>query len=219
MAARAYYSLALDAAREAADDNLTAAAHGYAAQLAADEGHPSAALDHLTTACRGRLHPLVASWLAAIEATVRADAGDIAAALDAVDAAQATLDRAATAPALPWFDDQDAARLATATGHVLLRAEHYDDGRDALADALTQHPPCARRARVLCLIYQAAIGLDCGEVDEACRLAAHAAGLLGRTPYTTGTTRLRRLRLPPATQAPLLPSRRSIRYFAHHMAA
>lgn len=50
MSGRAYYSVALDAAREAADDQLTAIAHGHTAQLAAAEGLAAAALDHLTAA-------------------------------------------------------------------------------------------------------------------------------------------------------------------------
>jgi transcriptional regulator with XRE-family HTH domain len=48
MSGRAYYGLALDAAREVADDQLTAIAHGHTAQLAAAEGLTMAALDHLT---------------------------------------------------------------------------------------------------------------------------------------------------------------------------
>jgi hypothetical protein len=49
MSGRAYYSLALDTAREAADDQLTAIAYGHAAHLAA-EGLTTTALAHLTTA-------------------------------------------------------------------------------------------------------------------------------------------------------------------------
>jgi transcriptional regulator with XRE-family HTH domain len=52
MAGRADYSLAIDAAREAGDDLLTAVAHGYAAQLSAAEGHTAAALDQLSSANR-----------------------------------------------------------------------------------------------------------------------------------------------------------------------
>jgi len=194
MAARAHYGLALDAAHEADDANLAAVAHGYTAQLAAAEGSSGAALHHLAAARRARVHPLVGSWLSAIEATVQADAGDIVAALNAIDDASAALDRATTAPALPWFDDHDAVSLAAATGHVLLRAQHYDDARDALTDALNQFPSDARRARMLCLIDRAAVELGCGSLDEACSLAAHAAESLHRAPYATGTNRLLTLR-------------------------
>ena len=77
MSGRAYYSLALDTAREAGDDQLTAIAHGHAAQLAAAEGLTTAALDHLTAATEhARSTPVIASWLAATEATIHADRGD-----------------------------------------------------------------------------------------------------------------------------------------------
>jgi tetratricopeptide (TPR) repeat protein len=194
MAARAHYSVALDAAREARDDNLIAAAHGYAAQLSAAEGCAAAALGHLTAARDGRLHPLVKSWLSAIEAAARADTGDHAAALDAIDDANAALTRAAAASALPWFDDHDAARLVAATGHALLRAGHYDEARGLLRDALSRLPAAARRQRVLCLVDQAAAGLEGGDLDETDRLAADAADLLRRTPYSVGRARLRALR-------------------------
>ncbi len=76
MSGRAYYSVALDAARELADDQLTAIAHGHAAQLAAAEGFTAAALDHLTAAREhARSTPAIASWLATTEATIHADRG------------------------------------------------------------------------------------------------------------------------------------------------
>jgi hypothetical protein len=60
---------------------LTAIADGHAAEVAAAEGLPAAALDHVTAA---REHassaPALASWLATIEATIHADRGDHAAA-------------------------------------------------------------------------------------------------------------------------------------------
>jgi hypothetical protein len=77
MSGRAYYGLALDAAREVADDQLTAIAHGHAAQLAAAEGLTMAALDHLTA---GNEHvrptPAIACWLATVEAAIHADRGE-----------------------------------------------------------------------------------------------------------------------------------------------
>jgi hypothetical protein len=48
LSGRAYYSAALDAAREVADDQFTAIAHGHTARLSATEGMTTAALDHLT---------------------------------------------------------------------------------------------------------------------------------------------------------------------------
>jgi transcriptional regulator with XRE-family HTH domain len=97
MSGRAYYTLALDTAREAADDQLTALAHGHAAQLATAEGLTAAALDHLTAASEhARSAPAIACWLATTEATIHADRGDHAAARNTLDRAQTILDQPAS---------------------------------------------------------------------------------------------------------------------------
>src|SRR5260370_9631921 len=74
MAARAHYGLALDAAHEAADANLAAVAHGYAAELAVAESHHAAALDHLAAVRRTPVHPRVESRPTTIQATLPAAA-------------------------------------------------------------------------------------------------------------------------------------------------
>ncbi|MCA1600269.1 MAG: helix-turn-helix transcriptional regulator, partial [Acidobacteria bacterium] len=80
MSGRAHYSLACDSAREAGDEHLTAVAHGYAAHFAATEGMATTALDHVTLAAESaHSSPALASWLATIEATIRADRGEPAA--------------------------------------------------------------------------------------------------------------------------------------------
>ncbi|MDQ3764930.1 MAG: helix-turn-helix domain-containing protein [Actinomycetota bacterium] len=86
MSGRSYFSLAVDSAREAPDDQLIAIAHGHAAQLTAHDGLSTAALDHLTTAYEHvRTTPVIASWLASIEATIHADRGDHSRAGEALD--------------------------------------------------------------------------------------------------------------------------------------
>jgi hypothetical protein len=73
MSARAYYHLTLDTTREAGDDQLSALAHGPAAQLAAHEGLTTATLEHLTAANEyAQSTPTIASWLATIAATIHA---------------------------------------------------------------------------------------------------------------------------------------------------
>jgi hypothetical protein len=78
MSGRTHYSLTLDTARGAGDGQLAAIAHGYAAQLDAAEGLTTAALDQLTTAAE-HATPVITSWLAATEATIHADWGDLSA--------------------------------------------------------------------------------------------------------------------------------------------
>jgi hypothetical protein len=122
MSGRAYYSVALDAAREVADDQLTAIAHGHTAQLAAAEGLTITALDHLTAArAPARSTPAIASWLATIEATIHADRGDHAAARHVLDRAQTALDQPGGRPAPASFHDYGSAQLTAATGESCSR--------------------------------------------------------------------------------------------------
>jgi len=138
LSGRAYYTLALDTAREAGDDHLIALAHGHAAQLAAADGMTIAALDHLATATEhARSTPT-------IEATIHADRGDHAAARQALDRAHAALNQPADRPAPAWFHDRETGNLAAAAGHVLLRAGEHSGARDTLTTALDQLHPTAR---------------------------------------------------------------------------
>lgn len=195
MSGRTYYSLALDTAREAGDGQLTAIAHGYAAQLAATEGLTAAALDHLTTATQhARCTPVIASWLAATEATIHADRGDHQLARDALDRARTALDKPAQHPAPAWLSEHPADHLAAATGHTLLRAGDHNGARTTLATALDKLHGTARRQRVLLLIDLATAELHTGNLPDACTHATQAAGLLQQATYATGTARLRAFR-------------------------
>jgi transcriptional regulator with XRE-family HTH domain/predicted negative regulator of RcsB-dependent stress response len=132
MSGRAYYSVAVDAAREVTDDQLTAIAHGHIARLAAAEGLTVAALDQISAAREhARPIPAITSWLATIEADIHADRGDQTAARDALDRAQTALDQPGrSAPAS--FHHHDAAQLTAATGRILLRTGNYSHAREVL---------------------------------------------------------------------------------------
>jgi transcriptional regulator with XRE-family HTH domain len=202
MSARAYYSAALDAAREVADDQLTAIAHGHTAQLAATEGLSTAALDHLAAAHEhARSTPAIASWLATIEATIRADRGDHAAARDALDRAQTALDQPGGRPALTSFHYHGTEQLTAATGHILLRAGDHSHACEVLTAAVADSCLTLRRQRVLILVDLATAELRSGNLADACSHATQAAELLQQTAYAIGTARLRTFRT--AAQRPL----------------
>jgi tetratricopeptide (TPR) repeat protein len=195
MSGRAYYSLALDMVREAADDQLTAIAHGHAAQLASSEGLTTAALDHLTTAREhARSTPTIACWLATTEATIHADRGDHQLARDALDHARTELDKPAQRPAPAWLDEHPTEYLAAAKGHTLLRAADHSSARTVLIMALGKLPAMARRRRALLLVNLATVELHIGNLQEACTHATQAASLLHQAPYATGAARLRAFR-------------------------
>jgi hypothetical protein len=138
MSGRAYYSVALDAAREVSEDQLIAIAHGHTAQLAAAEGLTTAPLDHLTAA-REHAHstPAITSWLATIEATIHADRGDHIKARNALDRAHTALDQPGGHSPPVWFHHHGTAQLNAATSRILLQAGNHSYARAALTAAVT----------------------------------------------------------------------------------
>jgi transcriptional regulator with XRE-family HTH domain len=195
MSGRAYYCVALDTARELADDQLTAVAHGYAAQLAAVEGFTVAALDNLTEAREHtRSTPAIASWLATTEATIHADRGDHAAARDALDRARTALDQPGGRSAPASFHHYGTTQLTSVTGDVLLRAGAYSDAREVLTATIGDFRRIGRRQRVLVLIDLAMAELHSGDLPTACSHATQAADLLTQAAYAVGTARLRAFR-------------------------
>jgi transcriptional regulator with XRE-family HTH domain len=210
---RARYSVALDTAREADDDQAAATVLGYTAQLSHAEGMTTAAMDHLAAALAHAEHaPAVAPWLASVQATINADSGDHTAAADALHRAEPTTSQPATRS--PLMLDYGPAHLAAATGHVHLQAGDHTAARAALAAALDQLPPTARRARILALTDFAMTELHADNLPYACRHAITAADLLHRTTYATGATRLRAFRA--AAARPINP--RALRALDEHLA-
>ncbi|MGH3852879.1 MAG: helix-turn-helix transcriptional regulator [Pseudonocardiaceae bacterium] len=213
LSGRAYYSMAADSAREANEDQAAATALGYAAQLAYAEGMTGAAADHLVAAlAHAERAPTVAPWLASIQATMCADSGDHTSADDALQRAEPTAHQPATHP--HHLVDYGPAYLAAVTGHACLQAGNHTAARAALAAALDQLPPTARRARILVLVDLARAELYAGNTPDACRHATTAADLLRRSRYATGTARLRAFRA--AAARPIGP--RALRVLDEHLA-
>jgi transcriptional regulator with XRE-family HTH domain len=202
MSGRAYYSLAIDTAREAADDQLIAITYGHAAKLAAHDGMTTAALDHLTTAREHtRCTPTIACWLASTEATIHADRSDHAAARKALDHAHTILGQPGQ-PAPASFRSCPATDLTAATGHVLLQLGDHNGTRETLAPMLNQSSQTSRRQRVLVLIDLATAELHSSYLPDACSHATKAAELLHHAAYAVGALRLSAFRA--AAQRPLL---------------
>jgi hypothetical protein len=185
--------VAAESAREANDDQAAATVLGYAAQLAHSEGMTGAALDHLAAALsHAERAPAVAPWLASIQASIHADSGEHACAVEALHRADPVAHQLGVQPHLLF--DYGAGHLAAAIGHTHLRASYYAPARDALTAALDQLLPTDRRTRILVLVDLATAELHAGKIPEACRHATAAADLLQGTPYATGIARLRAFR-------------------------
>jgi transcriptional regulator with XRE-family HTH domain/tetratricopeptide (TPR) repeat protein len=191
LAARGYYSAALEAAREVHDRHQSASALAHLSFIPAASGSQNAALDYLEGA-RAELaqDPCgpIESWLAAVASELHANAGDHDAALAAVEAARVAADSTDRAPG--WFDFYDDSRLAGFAGYAYLRAGRYNDARRELDDAL-RLPLAAAKQRAVLHADLATVHFHAGELDEACRVASIAIDELQRAGYATGSERIR----------------------------
>jgi len=197
LAARGYYNLALESAREAGDHLQAAAALGHVAFIPASDHCYSAALDYLRAASnQAGKHPdgRVTSWLSAVESEIRTNAGGHAEALGAIDRAREKLADPGLIADLPWFDYYDSTRLSGFAGYALLRDKQYDGSRAALTDAAGHLPRAAVKQKAVFLADIATVELAGGDLDRACATAGDAAEQLRRAGYAVGVGRLREFR-------------------------
>jgi transcriptional regulator with XRE-family HTH domain len=194
MAARSYYGMALDSAREAGDPHLPAATMGHMSFVAADRGRFTAALDLLDSAdAKAAKSSILPSWLAAVEAEVRAKAGEPTEALRAADRAEHALGIGSEVPG--WLDYYDATRLNGFKGFAYLTAGRPAEARAALQVAVASLDPGAVKQRAVFLADLATTYVREGEVDQACELAGQAAVALAQGGYATSAQRLREFRV------------------------
>ncbi len=197
LAARGYYNLALESAREAGDHLQGATALGHVAFIPASALCYSAALDYVRAAASqvGK-HPdgRVASWLSAVESEIRANAGMHAESLAAVDRARESMANPGVIADLPWFDYYDSTRLSGFAGYALLRAGQFDASKAALTDAAGHLPRAAVKQKAVFLADIATVELAGGDLDRACASAGEAAESLRRAGYAMGLGRLREFR-------------------------
>jgi len=197
LAARGYYNLALESAREAGDHLQAAAALGHVAFIPAADFGFSAALDYLRAAAhQAGKHPdgRIASWLSAVESEIRTNAGSHAEALGAVDRAREKLANPGLIADLPWFDYYDSTRLSGFAGYALLRDGQLEASRAALTDAAAHLARPAVKQRSVFLADIATVELAGGDVDQACATAGDAVDQLRRAGYAVGVGRLREFR-------------------------
>ena len=193
MAARGYYGMAMDASREAGDPHLSAATLGHMSFIPAASGGFAAATDLLDGAHKHAAKTTVLpSWLAAVEAEIRAKAGETRASLEAIERAEAALVVAREVPA--WMDYYDATRLKGFKGFAYLAAGNPEAARAALGEALSALDAGAVKQRAVFLTDLATTHVHEGEIDKGCELAGEAAVALSTAGYATSAERLHEFR-------------------------
>lgn len=196
-AARGYFAIVMDAARELEDRVLAAAALGHMSFVPAGERNFDAALDYVRRtrryAERGEAS-MVASWSSAVESEILSQANKATAAVDAIERA-CTDAESATAGNLPcWFDFYDGARLDGFRGYALLQAGRTDEARIALENGVSGLPAPAVKQRSVLLADLATVHLHLSDLEQACRVAGLSLTELSHAGYATGSDRVRQFR-------------------------
>lgn len=197
IAARGYYSLAIESSIESGAHHLATSALGHSAFISAAEGRVATAVQYLEQA--GTLldrepHHRLASWLAAVGSEITANAGSADESLAFIDRARVALARPVLAPDLSWFDFFDESRLDGFAGYASLRARRYDEAMTLLTATLKRLPGDAVKQRAVVLADLAAAHLASGDLDRSCAIATDAVDSLCQAGYATGLDRLRTLR-------------------------
>src|SRR5215207_6761022 len=174
-----HYRQAVSYARRSGSDTLAAYMLGSMALWAAETGRASDAARLLGQARQSMPQPVpltVGAWLAAIEATAHANAGD-------ADATVAAWKRAETAvaaghePMWPWLFAFDAAKLAGYVGACATRLRLPRTALPALTEALDGLGLARTKQRALVLADLAANNRALGDDDQARELAAEARAI------------------------------------------
>jgi hypothetical protein len=175
-AAGRHYRQAVGYGRRSGSDTLAAYMLGSMALWAAEAGRASDAA-RLVGQARQSIPepapPTVGAWLAAIEATAHATAGDADGTLAAWKRAETAV-AAGHEPMWPWLFPFDAAKLAGYVGACATRLRLPRTALPALAEALDGLGPARTKQRALVLADLAVNHRALGSHDQARELAAEA---------------------------------------------
>ncbi|MFI9331151.1 transcriptional regulator [Kitasatospora sp. NPDC052868] len=176
------YSLAARAAPEAGDFDLWACAMTRHAFVELYEGRPAVALRILSAASRiaqrGDSQLSTRYWVAAVQAEVYADLGDLSACNRALDLADQVHVLSGQIHNGGWLRF-DGSRLAEERGTCYLELGRPDLAEDALMVALEQELSPRRRGAVLAEL--AILGAHRGDLDQVLHFSGAAMELAGRT--------------------------------------
>jgi tetratricopeptide (TPR) repeat protein len=192
--ARAYYETALDAARQAEDLALISCILGYQSYLPADRSAtPTTLLERARELAERSATPMSRAWLAARHAEEHVRAGNVRAAMAALDDAL-THHQRAEHPDRSWTYFFDLVRLDGMAAATYARLGCLDEAEQRSAAALARLSPGHAKKRALILVDTATAYLECGKIEEACEHASAAVAATIESDYGYGADRLRQFR-------------------------
>jgi tetratricopeptide (TPR) repeat protein len=201
-AAQPHFVLALQAAHEANDYLLGAAAlahMAFAPAFSGDRARAEEARDRIraahTFARRGNAPAPIIAWLNAVEAEVETRFDNTRAALKLIDEAEALLAGQADHTELPgWFDWFSSTRLQGFKGNTLIVAGRPRQARTVLTQVLADLPDNAAKQRSITLADLAAAAVADKDPDRACELLTEAIEGVSRQWYATAMDRIKAVR-------------------------
>jgi tetratricopeptide (TPR) repeat protein len=192
--AQTYYSVALDAAREAGDRALGAYVIGTMSFIPSREGKADKALQlaqQATATATDGAPATLRSWLAALEAEQHASLGNASASRIALDRAQRAADQADREEPPAWIDYFDRGRLAGFAGICHIRLDRPKEALTPLGEALRALPEAAVKHRSVLLTDLATAKVMQGELDEGCQIAGESLRI---ATMMKGVSAMKRLR-------------------------
>ncbi len=214
--ARAYYQEGLHSARQGANQDLVFYLLGHIATLAVSEGKLAEAVSvidsQIDRIAKSACH-LTRSWFAAIEAKIRAVAGDDTACRAALERSRKAFDRARYAEAPTWLYFFDRAELMAYEGACCERIGQLDLARDTWELALSSLSEDRIRDRAKYLVHLASIYARQGEIETACQMAGEALAVAVETGSVRAKEQIEKLRM----QLDSWKETRAVRDFDHQL--
>ena len=195
--ARAYYNVAIEAAKEAGDRALWSCVLGFMSFMPSSAGNPHDARQLLRQArelAGSGAGATAHAWLAGLEAEAQARLGERGASLDALDDAEAAFAVADPAHNRCWIEFFDRGRLEGLKVSSFVHLRLPDDAEQASRRALAALNPTATKKRSIVLADLATAYLQRRELDESCRLACESLAIIAETESRVGLERVEALR-------------------------
>jgi hypothetical protein len=196
--ARRHYRLAVEHAQRSSDTLLTTYMLGSLASFVVHEGDAAEGLvliQHATKAAPGQRPATADAWLAATEAVAHATAGNDTETWQALDRAEAAVERIATEeePPWPWVFPFDARKIASHRLTCAVRLRRPDVACKA-AENLSQVAFGHQKQTALMLLDIASAHIHTQQVDQALRAATTAVDLAATTQSERVLSRVRQFR-------------------------
>lgn len=194
--ARSYYTVSIEAAREASNHILWVIGLGRMSSLPIYSNNPHEAIPLLQEARKVAVHhspPQICAWLASVEAEAQANLHNESSCIQLLGYAERVLERAVKGESL-YEVKFDYSRLVGYKGTCYLHLQRIKEALNALEDGVKLIDTSSIRQRSIIMADIATAYIHTGEIDAACSSATQALELNRLTKSSLVLQRLRKAR-------------------------